>query len=87
MGCACCDRPCLGAACPNNDSEIYCEECKDHTTEADYEIEGDYLCEECAKKRLLEDLRSSGSVEGMCDLLEYECKNLRERRYDRTICR
>lgn len=46
------DLGCLGSGCPNRNVEyVYCDLCGE---EAEYIIEDEELCEECAKMRLLE---------------------------------
>lgn len=48
--CVGCDLPCLYHSCPYYEIEVpYCDTCGD---EADYHIEDNDYCEECAKSHL-----------------------------------
>lgn len=69
----CCDcavpgYPCIGNSCPCvNVSVAYCDECNDDT-QAQYDINGEHYCEECAKKYLrevFEDLIISEQAEAL----------------------
>lgn len=50
-GCVDCGLPCLGLSCPNHRVTMFvCDDCgKDG---AEYIVDGDDLCEECASARL-----------------------------------
>lgn len=48
--CVTCDLPCIYEACPHHNVEVhYCDTCG---YEADYCIDNEDFCEECAKKML-----------------------------------
>ncbi len=60
---------CLGNSCPNvNVPVFYCDECKDY---AEYRIDGDDYCEDCAKKYFINEF-SSLPVNEMSELLNIE---------------
>lgn len=58
---------CLGTSCPNiNVPTYYCDDCKNY---AQYNIDGDDLCENCAEKYLKERFNDL-SIEEMAKALE-----------------
>ena len=51
--CVDCDLPCLGIACPNRNVPVYyCDICNSDC--ANYVIDGEDYCFECAQKRMQE---------------------------------
>ena len=51
--CVDCGLPCIGNLCPfRNVSVYYCDECGDEG--AEYKLDGNDLCEDCAKERVKE---------------------------------
>lgn len=67
-GCVNCPRElgCIGANCPRYEVQsIYCEFCGEP---AEYKIEGDDYCEDCAKK-YLQDVFGNLSVREMANIL------------------
>ncbi|WP_295250594.1 hypothetical protein [Ruminococcus sp.] len=51
--CVDCELPCLGSSCPYVNVPVdYCDECGNDN--AEYVIDGDDLCEDCAEKYLKE---------------------------------
>ena len=58
---------CIAEACPyRNALHIYCDICGD---DAVYQIDDEELCEECAKKRILETFNNFGIYE-QADMLD-----------------
>lgn len=48
--CVSCDKPCIYECCPYYRVEVhYCDKCRE---EADYIIDGDDFCEDCAEEYL-----------------------------------
>lgn len=61
---------CLGAGCPKRNVERhFCDFCEKR--EADYDLDGDELCENCAEKRLNEAWNGL-SLEDKAEALGYE---------------
>ena len=78
----CCDcavpaYPCIGDGCPNMNVPVYyCDFC-DNDTCAEYDIEGEHYCEDCAKgyiKEAFDELLLSEQAE----LLDISLKSLEE---------
>lgn len=55
--CVDCVLPCIGNSCPHKNVKVdYCDECGDEG--AKYRMNGEDLCYDCAKNRLIEDFQN-----------------------------
>lgn len=76
----CCDcavpgYPCMGSSCPNiNVPVYYCDFCSGDIY-AEYDIEGEHYCEECAKK-YVKDVFDDLTLSEQAELLEIDMKSL-----------
>ena len=76
-GCSVPAYPCIGDRCPNiNVPVYYCDFC-DNDTYAEYEIDGEHYCEECAETYLKEIFEESTILE-RAEMLDISIKNLEE---------
>jgi len=76
VGCTSLGMTCLGGACPNSPREVAF--CDTHTDEyADYIIDGEELCEDCAKEYLL-DLFKDHLISEQAEMLDVTFEDLRE---------
>lgn len=70
--CVDCGLPCIGDSCPHANAVVYyCDNCGEY---ADYEIDGEDLCKECAERRLrdiFEDMPVSEQAEKLGVLFRY----------------
>lgn len=73
--CVNCDLPCLRESCPNYRVENrYCDKCKE---EADYILDGDDYCEDCAEECLVNFFKEL-SLKEKSEILGIELESLRD---------
>ena len=66
--CVSCGLPCLGGGCPYYSVPVYyCDECGER--DAEYTIDEQDLCEDCAKKYLIHEFENM-DVSEMAELLD-----------------
>lgn len=71
--CVDCGQPCIGSGCPYmNVYRRYCDICGEL---ADYIVDGEDLCENCAHKLADEEFKGLSYFE-KCELLEIEYKEI-----------
>ena len=76
----CCDcavpaYPCLGDSCPHVNIPIYYCDCCDYDTYAEFDIDGEHYCEDCAKEYLKATFEGLNLSE-QADVLEIDIKSL-----------
>lgn len=73
--CVNCDLPCIHESCPYYKVEVhFCDECGE---EADYILDGDDYCEDCAEEYMSGFFKEL-SIKEKAEVLGIEFKNLRE---------
>lgn len=76
-GCAVPGYPCLGNSCPRiNVPVYYCDYCNDNIR-AEYEIEDEHYCEDCAKEHL-KDIFEDLTLSEQAEVLDVNMKNLED---------
>ena len=73
-GCVDCGLPCIGSACGHYRVTVFvCDDCGEDG--AEYVVDGDELCEECARIRLDEAFHELSMAE-QADLVGVEIRNI-----------
>ena len=75
--CAAPGYPCIGNACPNKNVPVYyCDICNSDTY-AEYNIDGEHYCKECAKKYIKEVFEDLTILE-QAEILDVSLKSLED---------